>query len=146
MHSPRHARRLGALAIAAALTTALAACSPGASQSPSSATASSGGSAAAPSVNSSGTVNVGAKEFAFDPSAIVVKAGTVTFKVKNTGVAEHEFEIFKGTAVVDEIEGLVPGLEKELKVDLAAGDYTFVCKLPGHEEAGMKGTLSVVAG
>jgi iron uptake system component EfeO len=69
----------------------------------------------------------------------------VTFKVKNTGVAQHEFEIFQGSQVIDEIEGLVPGLEKELKVDLAPGDYTIVCKLPGHEEAGMKATLTVVA-
>jgi iron uptake system component EfeO len=96
-------------------------------------------------VNTSGTVNVGAKEFAYHPAAIAVKAGTVTFKVKNTGVAEHEFEIFQGSQVIDEIEGLVPGLEKELKVDLAPGDYTIVCKLPGHEEAGMKATLTVVA-
>jgi uncharacterized cupredoxin-like copper-binding protein len=48
--------------------------------------------------------------------------------------------------VVDEIEGLVPGLAKELTVTLAAGDYTFKCKLSGHDQLGMKGTLTVNGG
>jgi uncharacterized cupredoxin-like copper-binding protein len=45
--------------------------------------------------------------------------------------------------VVDEIEGLVPGLDLTLTVDLEAGDYTFACKLNGHDQAGMTGTLTV---
>ena len=71
--------------------------------------------------------------------------GSVDFHVTNTGTEEHEFEIFKGETVVDEIEGLVPGLDRHLVVTLDAGDYTYVCKLPGHEEQGMKGTLTVSA-
>ena len=61
----------------------------------------------------------------------------------NEGTEEHEFEIFKGDQVVDEIEGLVPGLDRTLTVNLDAGDYTYVCKLAGHESAGMKGALTV---
>ena len=30
-----------------------------------------------------------------------------------------------------------------LTVDLEAGDYTFACKLNGHDQAGMTGTLTV---
>jgi len=81
--------------------------------------------------------------YSFTPSTISVPAGSVTFSVKNAGAEEHEFEIFKGEAVVDEIEGLVPGLTKNLTVTLEAGDYTFVCKLNGHDQLGMKGTLTV---
>ena len=66
-------------------------------------------------------------------------AGEVTFQVKNTGTEEHEFEIFQGETVVDEIEGLVPGLTKDLTVTLAAGDYTFKCLLNGHDALGMTG-------
>ncbi len=59
------------------------------------------------------------------------------------GEAEHEFEILKGDQAVGEIEGLVPGLEKNLTVSLAPGDYLYACRLPGHFEQGMKGTLTV---
>ena len=73
-------------------------------------------------------------------------AGEVTFRVRNAATEEHEFEIFQGETVVDEIEGLVPGLTKDLTVTLAAGDYTFMCKLNGHDQLGMKGTLTVTGG
>ena len=99
-----------------------------------------------PTAPPEGVIAVSAFEYAFDPSAITVPAGEVTFSVKNTGTIEHEFEIFKGETVVDEVEGLVPGLTKDLTVTLEAGDYTFVCKLAGHEEQGMTGTLTVTGG
>jgi high-affinity iron transporter len=102
----------------------------------------SGSAPAAPS----GAVAVEAKEYLFDPSTLSVPAGDVTFWVRNAGTVEHEFEIFKGEQVVDEIEGLVPGLAKELTVTLAAGDYTYVCKLSGHDQLGMKGKLTVTGG
>lgn len=91
----------------------------------------------------SGVIAVEAKEFTFTPSALTAPAGSVTFSVRNAGSQEHEFEIFQGETVVNEIEGLVPGLTKSLTLDLQAGDYTFVCKLNGHDQLGMKGTLTV---
>jgi iron uptake system component EfeO len=90
-----------------------------------------------------GTIAVTASEFTFSPSAVTTRAGNTTFVVTNAGIAEHEFEILKGDQVVDEVEGLVPGITREISVDLAAGSYTYVCRLSGHEEAGMKGTLTV---
>ena len=77
------------------------------------------------------------------PNTITVAAGQVTFEVTNNGTEEHEFELFKGDIVVDELEGLVPGLTRTLPVTLEAGDYTFACKLAGHDLAGMTGTLTV---
>jgi plastocyanin len=94
----------------------------------------------------SGVIAVEAKEYAFTPSAITVPAGSVTFSIRNVGSQEHEFEIFKGDQVVDEVEGIVPGLTKDATVTLEAGEYTFVCKLNGHDQLGMKGTLTVTAG
>ncbi|HET9853352.1 MAG TPA: cupredoxin domain-containing protein [Candidatus Limnocylindrales bacterium] len=103
--------------------------------------ASAGPATAAPA----GVVAVEARNdpYSFSPSTLTVPAGSVTFSVKNAGTEEHEFEIFKGETVVDEIEGLVPGLTKELTVTLEAGSYTYVCKLNGHDQLGMKGTLTV---
>ena len=97
----------------------------------------------------SGVVAVQASDpsgaYSFTPSALTVPAGSVTFSVRNAGTEEHEFEIFAadGTTVVDEVEGLVPGLTKSLTVTLNAGAYTYVCKLNGHDQLGMKGTLTV---
>lgn len=100
----------------------------------------------APSLAAGPTVvAVAIADYAFTPSAITVPAGEVTFQLNNTAAQEHEFEIFKGDAVVDEAEGLVPGLERDLIVTLEPGDYTFACKLADHEARGMKGTLTVTA-
>jgi plastocyanin len=96
----------------------------------------------------SGTIAIEAKEnpYSFTPATITVPAGSVTFSVRNAGNEEHEFEILQGDNVVDEIEGIVPGLTKGLTVTLAAGDYTYICKLNGHNLLGMKGTLTVTGG
>ena len=127
-------RRAPLLLASCAIATVLAACSSGATPAP----------AASSGVGGSGpVVNVQASEFKFDPSTVSVKAGKVTFHVRNAGSAEHEFEIIKDDQTVAEIEGLVPGLEKDLSVDLAAGSYLIECRLPGHLEQGMKATLTV---
>jgi iron uptake system component EfeO len=89
------------------------------------------------------TVPVNAKEYAFEPATLNVAAGRLAFEVRNVGKEDHEFEIFKGTSLVDEVEDIAPGLTRTLNVELAAGTYTYVCKEPGHEEKGMKGTLTV---
>jgi high-affinity iron transporter len=98
---------------------------------------------AGPAVPADTTIDVVATEYMFDPSTLTAPAGTIAFHVTNQGNEEHEFEIFEGDQVVDEVEGLVPGLDRTLTVDLAAGDYTFACKLNGHDLAGMTGTLTV---
>jgi iron uptake system component EfeO len=105
--------------------------------------ASCGGAASEPA-GSAPVVRIAAFEYAFDPSTVEVGAGPVTFEITNTGTVEHEFEILDaGDGVVDEVEGLVPGLTRGLTVDLDPGTYTYVCRIAGHEEAGMKGTLTV---
>ena len=129
--------RTGRLALLSGLAAiAFAACGGGATQAPDS-TPGDGGTGGGE------TVAVEASEFAFDPATIEVAAGEVTFSVHNVGELEHEFEIFEGDQVVDEIEGIVPGLTKDLTVTLEPGEYDYVCKLAGHEEAGMTGTLTV---
>ena len=107
---------------------------------------SSDGGNGAPASSPAVTIEVETTEYEFTPSTLSAPAGTVAFHVTNTGTEEHEFEIFEGDQVVDEIEGLVPGLDRTLVVDLEAGDYTFACKLAGHDALGMTGTLTVTGG
>ena len=106
-----------------------------------------GGATAAPGTPApSGIVAVEAKEYTFTPSSLTVPAGIVTFSVRNVGNEAHEFEVFKGEALVDEVEGLAPGLTLDLTVTLEAGEYTYICVLNGHDQLGMKGTLTVTGG
>ena len=35
------------------------------------------------------------------------------------------------------------GASENLTLDLSEGEYTYLCTVPGHEQAGMKGTLTV---
>ena len=105
-----------------------------------------GGSAATagpPTALPSGAVTVEAKEYAFTPASITVPAGAVTFSIKNVGTQDHEFQILQGDQVVDAGEAITPGSSRATTVTLAAGDYTFLCKLNGHDQLGMKGTLTV---
>jgi len=102
-----------------------------------------GGAAASFPPPPSGVVAIEAKEYEFTPKTVTVSAGKVTFYIRNAGRVEHEFELFKGDQVVDEVEGLVPGLAKNLTVTLGPGEYLFFCKLSGHDQLGMKGILTV---
>ena len=117
------------------------------SSAPSVAPASALPASAAPSLAAGPTtVTVAIVDYAFQPADITVPAGEVTFALRNDAGQEHEFEIFKGDQVVDEAEGLIPGLERDLVVTLAVGEYTYVCKLADHEQRGLKGTLTVTPG
>ena len=85
------------------------------------------------------TVQVGATEFRFVLSTQTVRKGTVTFKLKNNGGIQHNLRINgKQTPNID------PGETTTLKVTFAKpGNYPYVCTLPGHAAAGMKGVLKV---
>ncbi len=91
----------------------------------------------------SGVIAVDAKEYAFTPSTMTVAAGPTRFFVRNAGSVEHEFDVYQGDQLLGQIKSLTPGLTKELSLTLAAGHYTFICKLSGHDQLGMKGTLAV---
>jgi plastocyanin len=91
-----------------------------------------------------GSYKVIMTEFKFNPSAITVKAGTTTFFLVNQGTVAHDMviETQSGQRVAGS-ELVQAGGETTFTVtNLAAGSYLIVCDQPGHEAAGMKGTLS----
>lgn len=92
---------------------------------------------------SEGVTQIEAKDFAFVPDTVTVEAGEVTFSIPNTGNEIHEFEVFKGKKLLDEVEDITPGLTRDLTMTLETGTYEYACKFEDHYERGMKGTLKV---
>lgn len=86
------------------------------------------------------TVQVKGGEFFFRLSAkSVAKPGKVTFVFKNIGSVLHDFKIGgKTTPLVQ------PGKTAKLVVTFKTkGKYAYLCAVPGHAAAGMKGVFTV---
>ena len=88
-----------------------------------------------------GTVMVSGKEFAFDPTTIELPADTPTaVAFTNEGNIEHDLTIegYEGEALI-----ATAGQTQTGTYTLPAGTYKFYCSIPGHESAGMVGTIEV---
>lgn len=87
-------------------------------------------------------VKVTAKEFAFEPKEVKVKAGQpVKLVLENKGVIEHDIVVEKLGLKTSTIQ---PGKTAELTfTPKAKGRYPIACSVPGHKEAGMTATLVV---
>lgn len=88
-----------------------------------------------------GTVMVSGKEFAFDPTNLQLPADTpTTIEFTNGGSIEHDLTIegYEGEALV-----ATAGQTQTGSYTLPAGTYKFYCSIPGHESAGMVGTIEV---
>ncbi len=96
------------------------------------------GSASSSHSTAATTVIVASSEFKFVLSKKTVPAGTVTFVVTNKGKVSHDFKI-KGKKT----PLLAPGKKATLKIVFKKGKYPYLCTVPGHAAAGMKGVLTV---
>jgi uncharacterized cupredoxin-like copper-binding protein len=85
-------------------------------------------------------VTVTMKEFRFTLSRRSVPTGTtVVFKVVNRGKITHDFKI-----AGKKTKNLNPGQSATLRVKFAKkGRYAYLCTIPGHAAAGMKGVFAV---
>lgn len=106
------------------------------------------GSAAAPRV----VQVLAGPGYAFSPSTIAVAKGeTVTFEVTSMGGLTHEFMVGPAADVAADKDGTPEvadiGMMQTKSVTVTfdgSGPYAFACHAPGHYEAGMRGTITVV--
>lgn len=77
-------------------------------------------------------------EFHFTLSKKSAAKGSVTFKLANKGKLAHDFKIAGRTTKM-----VQPGKSTTLRVVLKAGKFKYLCTVPGHAAAGMRGTLTV---
>jgi nitrite reductase (NO-forming) len=87
-------------------------------------------------------ISITASEFKFSPTNIQVPVGQkVTLTLQNTGVVEHDVTVSSAGFSLQARAG-----------QTTTGDFTFdkpgvfdfFCSIPGHKDAGMKGTLTVI--
>jgi plastocyanin len=135
-------RRAVVIPVVLFAATGLAACGSSSGSSGGGGGAYGGGSSKTTSTTAGGatasgsTVALGAKDFAFTPTALTVPTGGATVKFTNTGSVEHNFTV-EGQGVSKDAEA---GESATVKVDLPAGSYKFHCK---YHPTQMKGTLTV---
>jgi uncharacterized cupredoxin-like copper-binding protein len=99
----------------------------------------------------------------FDPATLSAKAGAATtVNVKNTGAQQHNWVLVKpedadrvdqeaaakggdASGITGVLAGgklVAGGASEAVSVNVPAGSYTYLCTVPGHYQAGMKGTLT----
>ena len=92
------------------------------------------------------------KEFAFTLSPKSAAHGVITFTISNGGNLPHDFQLCSkpssspsATSCTGKKTALIsPGASAKLTVVvLKAGTYQYLCTVPGHAAAGMKGLLKV---
>jgi len=89
------------------------------------------------------TLTVTAREFAFQPETLEVSEGEVVrLRFRNAGDLAHSFQIEELGVRTPTLQS---GGERVLRLrPEEPGTYRFRCTVPGHEQAGMTGTLMVV--
>jgi plastocyanin len=78
----------------------------------------------------------------FDKSSLSAKAGDVTITMDNPSSAPHAVAV-KGNGIDKDGQTVQQGGTSKVTVALKPGNYEFYCPVDGHEQAGMKGTLTV---
>ena len=102
---------------------------------------------ATPAPNAGGGPVITMVDIAFNPAKLTIAANTdVVIDLPNTGTAVHNFNIDGKNNPSDpgiHSGDVQPGQGTSVTVNLPAGDWYFYCSIPGHEQAGMLGTLTV---
>ena len=124
----------GGAASAAPASAAPASAAPAASGATSSAAPAASGAVATTS-----SIAIEAYDLGFTPNAVTVAAaGTYDVTFKNTGTILHDLTFADGTKLTANAGETVTG-----KVAVPAAGITYICTIPGHAEAGMKGAVTV---
>jgi plastocyanin len=87
------------------------------------------------------TLKVESGNVFFKPTRLKSPPGIVKITLKNIESGSHDLQIHEVPGFSIEVSG--EGSTASGKVELKQGTYHYFCSIPGHEAAGMKGTLTV---
>jgi plastocyanin len=82
-------------------------------------------------------------QLAYDKTDLTAKAGKVRLDFTNESSVGHDVVIEDSSGNEVAATDIISGQSTSIDFDVKPGKYTFYCSLPGHEAAGMKGTLTV---
>jgi uncharacterized cupredoxin-like copper-binding protein len=93
-------------------------------------------------------VEIGEYDIYFKPNLATIPSETeVTVVLPNHGAALHNFSITdhenSGLENLDISVDIDPGATEQTTINAPEGEYYFFCNQPGHEQAGMRGYLTV---
>lgn len=80
----------------------------------------------------------------YQPNGLTAQPGNVTITYDNPSPVPHSIAVATANGnVLGEVQPFTAGKQSVQLSNLAPGEYTFYCTVPGHREAGMEGTLTV---
>ncbi len=79
---------------------------------------------------------------AYEFGSAEASAGPLTINSVNESSIPHNIAL-EGEGVDEQGEVVQDGGTSTVEAEVAAGEYTFYCSVPGHREGGMEGTLTV---
>jgi plastocyanin len=126
-------------------TTTATTTAPSTSTTPSTATTPSTSTAPSTSTTGGTTLDLSAEKsaLAFDTTTLSAPAGQVTIHFTNPSGIPHDVAIEGNGVDAGPSSTVTDGASTDLTVTLQKGTYTFYCTVDGHEDAGMKGTLTI---
>jgi plastocyanin len=80
---------------------------------------------------------------AYTQTSLTANAGSDTIDFDNASSTPHNVTIQDSSGKTIGATDTITGSTASTTVDLKAGTYTFFCSVDSHEQAGMKGTLTV---
>jgi plastocyanin len=142
-------RKLVIVVLGAAASLALVAC--GGSSDNSSTTTASSTTSSTTTTSAAGGGGGGTIALAADPSGALKyqqsslsgTAGKNTIDFDNPSSLGHDVCVADSSGKEIGCSDIITGSKTTLDVNLKPGSYTYFCSVPGHESAGMKGTLTV---
>lgn len=82
-------------------------------------------------------------DLVFEPAGLEARAGSITITYDNPSQVPHSIAIETQGQAIEESDTVTDDTT-EVSAELAPGQFTYFCTVPGHREAGMEGTLTVV--
>jgi plastocyanin len=131
---------VGALA---AVPLVAAGCGSSSSNSDSTSSGESNANPNAPVAGPGGSLKVSETEYALTPSTATVKHGPVKIDVSNDGKIVHSLNVDGPNGDIKLGKDLQAGQKGTFTANLPPGTYTWYCPIPGHEDLGMKGQITV---